>query len=110
MDVPLLLSTFLTVFLAELGDKTQLATVALSGTSNRPLAVFLGSSSALVLASLIGALAGGSVANFIRTDLLQLIASAGFLLIGGRLLWPLLTSESEAQISVESKPDESSTR
>ena len=46
MDFPLLISTFLTVFLAELGDKTQLATVAISGTSNRPLAVFLGSSSA----------------------------------------------------------------
>ena len=41
MDFPLLISTFLTVFLAELGDKTQLATVAISGTSNRPLAVFL---------------------------------------------------------------------
>ena len=57
MDFPLLISTFLTVFLAELGDKTQLATVAISGTSNRPLAVFLGSSSALVLASLLGAFA-----------------------------------------------------
>ena len=58
MDFTLLISTFVTVFLAELGDKTQLATVAISGTSNRPLAVFLGSSSALVLASLIGAVAG----------------------------------------------------
>ena len=58
MDLSLLISTFLTVFLAELGDKTQLATVALSGTSDRPLAVFLGSSSALVLASLLGAMAG----------------------------------------------------
>ena len=57
MDLALLLSTFVTVFLAELGDKTQLATVALSGTSDRPFAVFLGSSSALVLASLLGALA-----------------------------------------------------
>ena len=55
MNLTLLLSTFATVFLAELGDKTQLATVAISGTSNRPLAVFIGSSSALVLASLIGA-------------------------------------------------------
>ena len=95
MDFPLLVSTFLTVFLAELGDKTQLATVALSGTSNRPLAVFLGSSSALVLASLIGALAGGSIAAVIRTDVLQLLASIGFLVIGGRLLWPLVSRDVE---------------
>ena len=86
MDLTLLISTFLTVFLAELGDKTQLATVALSGTSDRPLAVFLGSASALVLASLLGALAGGSVASVVPTELLQLIASVGFLIIGIRLL------------------------
>ena len=93
MDAPLLLSTFLTVFLAELGDKTQLATVAISGTSDRPLAVFLGSSSALVIASLLGALAGGSVALVIPSGLLQLIASFGFLLIGTRLLWPFLKGD-----------------
>ena len=90
MDLALLLSTFVTVFLAELGDKTQLATVALSGTSDRPFAVFLGSSSALVLASLLGALAGGSMASMIPADLLQLAASIGFLVIGTRLLWPVL--------------------
>ena len=90
MDIALLLSTFFTVFLAELGDKTQLATVAISGTSNRPLAVFIGSSSALVIASLIGALAGGSMANVVPADLLQLMASTGFLVIGIRLLWPML--------------------
>ena len=54
MVLSLLLSTFLTVFIAELGDKTQLATLTISGTSNKPLAVFLGSSSALVFASLLG--------------------------------------------------------
>ena len=94
MDFALLLSTFVTVFLAELGDKTQLATVAISGTSDRPLAVFLGSSSALVLASLLGALAGGSEATVIPSALLQLVASLGFLVIGSRLLWPLLTNRS----------------
>ena len=90
MDFALLISTFFTVFLAELGDKTQLATVAISGTSNRPLAVFIGSSSALVLASLIGAIAGGSMASVVPADLLQMLASAGFLVIGIRLLWPML--------------------
>lgn len=76
--------------MAELGDKTQLATVAISGTSNRPLAVFLGSSTALVLASLIGALAGGSLSAVIPAEWLQLLASTGFLVIGGRLLMPML--------------------
>ena len=90
MDPALLLSTFVTVFLAELGDKTQLATVALSGTSNRPMAVFLGSSSALVLASLLGALAGGSMASLVPTEWLQLAASIGFLVIGTHLIWPIL--------------------
>ena len=86
MDLSLLISTFLTVFLAELGDKTQLATVALSGTSDRPLAVFIGSSSSLVLASLLGAMAGGSIASLIPTEWLQLVAAVGFLIIGSQLL------------------------
>ena len=86
MDLSLLISTFLTVFLAELGDKTQLATVALSGTSDRPLAVFLGSSTALVLASLLGAMAGASIASLIPTEWLQLLAAIGFLIIGSQLL------------------------
>ena len=94
MNFTLLLSTFVTVFLAELGDKTQLATVAISGTTDRPLAVFLGSSSALVIASLIGAVAGGSLSTIIPADLLQLSASVGFLIIGLRLLWPMLKAES----------------
>ena len=99
MDPALLLSTFVTVFLAELGDKTQLATVALSGTSNRPMAVFLGSSTALVLASLLGALAGGSMASLIPTEWLQLAASIGFLVIGTRLIWPLLRSDGDSRCS-----------
>ena len=84
------------MFLAELGDKTQLATVAISGTSDRPLAVFLGSSSALVLASLIGAVAGGSLSAVIPADWLQLIASTGFLVIGGRLLMPMFQAGLES--------------
>ena len=92
MVIPILASTFVTVFFAELGDKTQLATVAISGSSNKPLAVFIGSSSALVLASLIGALAGGSVANLIPEGVLKLIAALGFLLIGVRFLWPSISN------------------
>ncbi|MFM1812951.1 MAG: hypothetical protein RLZZ336_1889 [Cyanobacteriota bacterium] len=86
LHLGLLASSFATVFLAELGDKTQLAIVTISGTSNRPGAVFAGSAAALVLASLVGAAAGGSLSSLIPTDLLQLAASLGFLLIGGRLV------------------------
>ena len=85
MILSLLLSTFLTVFIAELGDKTQLATLTISGTSNKPLAVFLGSSTALVIASLLGALAGGSISNFLPEVFLKSLASLTFLIIGIRL-------------------------
>ena len=82
----LLGSTFITVFLAELGDKTQLAIVSISGTTNRPGAVFAGSAAALVLASMVGAAAGGSLSSVIPPDALQLLASVGFLILGSRLI------------------------
>ncbi len=85
MILSLVLSTFLTIFVAELGDKTQLATLTMSGSSNKPLAVFLGSSTALVFASLIGALAGGSISNFLPEFVLKLIASVTFFILGIRL-------------------------
>ena len=85
MILSLLLSTFLTIFIAELGDKTQLATLTMSGTSKKPLAVFIGSSTALVLASLIGALAGGSISNFVPEFILKLLASLAFFIFGIRL-------------------------
>ena len=86
MILNLLFSTFLTIFIAELGDKTQLATLTISGTSNKPLAVFLGSSTALVFASLLGALAGGSISNFFPEIILKSIASVTFFIIGIRIL------------------------
>jgi putative Ca2+/H+ antiporter (TMEM165/GDT1 family) len=100
----LLASTFATVFLAELGDKTQLAIVSISGTSNRPGAVFAGSALALVLASLLGSAAGGSLTRVIPTDWLQLAASAGFLLLGLRLI--LRSSQSEPLVAAEAKGEE----
>ena len=82
MDLALLLSTFTTVFLAELGDKTQIATFAISGTINKPYAVFLGSSTALVLTSLLGALAGGSISSIIPERVLEAFASVVFIYLG----------------------------
>ncbi|SBO41947.1 TMEM165/GDT1 family protein [Cyanobium sp. NIES-981] len=102
MDLALLASTFATVFLAELGDKTQLAIVTISGTSSRPGAVFAGSSAALVLASLLGAAAGGSLSSVVPTDTLQLAASVGFLVLGLRLLLMARADEDSAAADQES--------
>ena len=85
MILSLLISTFITIFIAELGDKTQLATLTMSGATNKPLAVFLGSSIALIFASLLGALAGGSISNFIPEIILKSIASITFFIIGLKL-------------------------
>ena len=86
MILTLLFTTFVTVFLAEMGDKTQLTTITLSSTTNKPLAVFIGSSLALISATLLGALAGGSIANLIPAFLLKLLSGLVFLIIGISLL------------------------
>ena len=86
MIITLLFTTFVTVFLAEMGDKTQLTTITLSSTTNKPLAVFIGSSIALILATLLGALAGGSIANLIPAFLLRVLSGIVFLIIGINLL------------------------
>ena len=86
MLITLLFTTFVTVFLAEMGDKTQLTTITLSSTTNKPLAVFVGSSIALILATLLGALAGGSIANLIPAFILKLISGIVFLIIGFNFL------------------------
>ena len=52
------LTTFTTIFIAELGDKTQLATLMLSAESGRPIIVFIGSSLALISSSIVGVLIG----------------------------------------------------
>ena len=86
MLLTLLFTTFITVFLAEMGDKTQLTTITLSSSTNKPLAVFIGSSIALILATLLGVLAGGSIANLIPAFLLKLLSGLVFLIIGINLL------------------------
>ena len=86
MLLTLLFTTFVTVFLAEMGDKTQLTTITLSSTTNKPLAVFIGSSIALILATLLGALAGGSIANLIPEFMLKLLSGIVFLILGINLM------------------------
>jgi putative Ca2+/H+ antiporter (TMEM165/GDT1 family) len=79
--------SFVTVFLAEMGDKSQLAAIALGGCSKSPRAVFLGTVTALILASFLGVLVGGQMAAFFPAQALKGIAAIGFGILGVRLLW-----------------------
>jgi len=78
--------SFFSVFLSEFGGKSQLAAIALSGRCNSPRAVFFGAAGALLLTSLLGALAGGAVAELLPTRLLKAIAAVGFAILAARLL------------------------
>ena len=88
MDFKTLLAIFGTVFLAELGDKTQLATVLFSANrANNAWLVFAAASLGLVSACAIGVLAGTLVAQHINARHLSIVAGAGFILIGAWTLW-----------------------
>jgi putative Ca2+/H+ antiporter (TMEM165/GDT1 family) len=77
-----------TIFVAELGDKTQIATLLFAADrNNRPLAVFAASASALVLGSAISVGLGALARNWLETFPLKLVAGIAFILIG---LWSLL--------------------
>jgi Ca2+/H+ antiporter, TMEM165/GDT1 family len=82
MDFRTLFTTFGMIFLAELGDKTQLATFAFSANSSSRLAVFLGSAGALVLTSLLGVLLGGVVHKLIPPQMIKIGAGVLFMVLG----------------------------
>lgn len=86
MDWRLVLVAFAITFIAELGDKTQLAVFSLASEYNHPFSVFLGASVALVLVSLIGTLLGKIMADRIPAHLLQMLAGLMFLVLGSIML------------------------
>ncbi|HET9231540.1 MAG TPA: TMEM165/GDT1 family protein [Vitreimonas sp.] len=85
------LTVFLSVFIAELGDKTQLATAlfAADGARSKWL-VFLASSVALVASAGVATLAGSAARELLAGPILKLIAGAGFILIGAFIVWGAL--------------------
>jgi len=87
MDLKVLFSTFVTIFLAELGDKTQLATLAFSAETKSRISVFLGSAGALILTSLLGVLLGAAISRFIPPNLLKMGAGVLFVILG---IWMIL--------------------
>jgi putative Ca2+/H+ antiporter (TMEM165/GDT1 family) len=76
------LTAFSVIFLAELGDKTQLAVITMSASTRKPLAIFLGGSLAMVLLTGIGAVAGEMVTKFVPEEVLSKAAAILFVLMG----------------------------
>ncbi len=87
MDWKIFGMSFLTLFLAELGDKTQLAVITLSARTDSKVAVFLGASLALVIVSLLAVLVGGVLTQYVPTEWLQRIVATAFILIGVLMLF-----------------------
>jgi putative Ca2+/H+ antiporter (TMEM165/GDT1 family) len=88
MDLKVFLAIFGTVFLAELGDKTQLATLLFATRESISLlTVFLAASLALIATTAIGVLAGNLISDQIDTKLLSYVAGIGFILIGAWTIW-----------------------
>ena len=88
MDLKVMLTTFGMIFLAELGDKTQLATFAFAAESKSRLSVFLGSAGALVLTSLLAVVFGSAVGRLVPANYIKAGAGALFVLLG---LWMMLS-------------------
>jgi len=88
MDLKLLATVFGTVFFAELGDKTQLATLLFASREGSSLlTVFIAASFALVATSAIGVLAGSAITSYVQPKYLSYAAGLGFIAIGIWTLW-----------------------
>lgn len=88
MDWRIFLTVFATVFIAELGDKTQLATMLFASDKDvSKYLVFFAASAALIVASAIGILAGSVLSAYINEKYLHYAAGVGFILIGAFTLY-----------------------
>lgn len=86
MDWHLLGLSFITVFLSELGDKSQVAAIALGGNTKFPRAVFLGTAAALLVASCLGVVLGEGTAQLLPARWVKIAAAVGFAIMAARLL------------------------
>ena len=85
----LFITAFITIFLAELGDKTQIATLLFATNKDHPkVIVFLGAALALISTTAIGVLLGSVLSNFLDEKTLKIIGGAGFIVVG---IWTLLS-------------------
>jgi putative Ca2+/H+ antiporter (TMEM165/GDT1 family) len=93
MNKPLTIiaTTFASIFLAELGDKTQLSTFAIAAESDHVLEVFVGAAIALMLTSFLGVVAGKWLSRFVKPELLDTLGGLCFLGLSVGLVWEVMT-------------------
>ncbi len=82
MDWRIFITTFGMIFLAEMGDKTQLAAMTMAAGSQRPWAVFLGAAVALTCVSALGVLVGTVIGNYVPLIWVKRVAAFAFIVIG----------------------------
>lgn len=75
-------TAFAAIFLAELGDKTQIAMITMSASSKHPFSIFLGGAVALVLLTAIAAVVGETVTRYVPESVLSKVAAVIFVVIG----------------------------
>ena len=86
MDIRVLLTTFGVIFLAEMGDKTQLAAMTMAAQTKRPWAVFIGAVLALASVSAVGVLVGSVIGDYVPLIWVKRVAALAFIIIGFLML------------------------
>jgi Ca2+/H+ antiporter, TMEM165/GDT1 family len=87
MDWKIFGTAFVTLLLAELGDKTQLAVITMTASTESKISVFIGASLALIVVTALGVLIGGVLSAWIPTEWLQRIVAVAFIVIGVLMLF-----------------------
>ena len=86
MDWRVLMTTFGVIFLAEMGDKTQLAAMTMAANNKKPLAVFVGAALALVCVSAIGVVVGSLLSDYLPMIWIKRVSAVAFIAIGVLIL------------------------
>jgi len=86
MDWRLFMTTFGVIFLAEMGDKTQLAAMTMAASTKKPVAVFIGAALALICVSALGVVVGSLLSDYLPMIWIKRVSAVAFIVIGVMIL------------------------
>jgi putative Ca2+/H+ antiporter (TMEM165/GDT1 family) len=95
--IPLFLTVFFLILLAELADKTQLVTFALAAETGKPIQVYLGVLGGLFTVTALGVLVGSLIGLFVPLTLIQLVAGFLFIILGGFTIYKAIRNNAEEE-------------